>query len=83
MIAMVLLEVSAKASRGGVSSSYIKDAFRGEAMDFPEGTGAFTVLPRATGTAAKERSRVGNRFQIRVKSELRPSDSLMLPPLLL
>lgn len=44
------MEVSAKALRGGVSSSYIKDTFRREAMGFPEGTGAFTVLQRATGT---------------------------------
>lgn len=72
----MLLEVNAKALRGGVSSSYVKDAFRRAAVELPEGTGAFTVLQRGAGT---EKPRVGNHFQIRLKSELRLSDSLMLP----
>lgn len=76
---MLLTEVHAKAERGGVSSSYIKDAFTHEAMEFPGGTGAFTVLRRATGREEKELGRVGNHFPIRMKSELRLSDSLMLP----
>lgn len=42
--------------REGVSSSCIKDTFRGQAMEFPEGTGAFTVLQRATGTEKTSRA---------------------------
>lgn len=63
----------------GVPSSDINDAFSLEAVEFPEGTGAFIVLPRATGKGGKERGRVENHFQISMKSELRLSDSLMLP----
>lgn len=54
-------------------------AFRREGMEIPEGTRAFNVLRSHRG-GGKERGRVGNRFQISMKSELRPSDSLMLPP---
>lgn len=54
-----------RALRGAVSSSYVKDTFRRDAMEFPEGTGAFRVLQGRRKGAQPCGESLPNQYEIR------------------